>query len=108
MGQTVSVDVPHKLGAEEARRRVQAGMNALQQRYGHKLSALHIVWSETRADLSVTLMGHALTGALDFLPDCVRVTLELPWMLAMIAEKAKGMIVQHTDDMLRLPPPKQG
>jgi hypothetical protein len=38
----------------------------------------------------------------------VRVSLELPLMLALLAEKAKGMIAQHTGDLLKLPPPKQG
>ena len=50
-------------------------------------------------------MGHAMKGALEFHDDCVRVSLELPWMLAMMAEKAKGMIARHTDEMLQLPPP---
>jgi hypothetical protein len=106
MGQTVTVDVQHKLGAAEAQRRVQIGMEAMQQKYGDKLSALHIAWSDAHADLSVVVMGHELKGALDFLDDCVRVSLDLPWILAMMAEKAKGMIARHTEDMLQLPPPK--
>lgn len=106
MGQTVTVDVPHKLGAAEAQRRVQAGVEALQQKYGDKVSAFHIAWSNAHADLSVTAMGHELKGALDFLDDCVRVSLDLPWILALMAEKAKGMIRGHTEDMLKLPPPK--
>ncbi len=106
MGQTVTVDVPHKLGAEEAKRRVQFGVEALQQKYGDKLSALHIAWGDARADISVTAMGHEFKGAMDFLPECVRVSLELPWILAMIADKARGMIAKHTDEMLQLPPPK--
>ena len=57
MGQTVIVHVPHKLGAAEAERRVQVGVEALQHRYGEALSALHIVWSDARADLVVTVSG---------------------------------------------------
>ncbi len=60
------------------------------------------------ADIKITAMGHALTGAMDFYPEYVRVSLELPLMLALLAEKAKGMIAQHTGDLLKLPPPKQG
>lgn len=106
MGQTVTVDVPHKLGAEEAQRRVQAGVEALRHKYAEHFSALHIEWKDLRADIALTVMGHSLTGALDFLPDRVRVSLELPWLLAMIAEKARGMIAKHTDEMLQLPPPR--
>jgi hypothetical protein len=108
MGKIVSVDVKHQLGAEEARRRVHEGVDALKEKYAEKLSIVTIVWSDMHADIKITAMGHALTGAMDFLPDCVRVSLELPLMLALLAEKAKGMIAQHTGDLLKLPPPKQG
>jgi hypothetical protein len=43
---------------------------------------------------------------MEFFPDIVRVSLELPWVLAMIAEKAKGLMTRHTGEMLQLPPPK--
>ena len=108
MGKIVSVDVKHQLGAEEARRRVHEGVDALKEKYAEKLSIVTIVWTGMHADIKITAMGHALTGAMDFLPDCVRVSLELPLMLALLAEKAKGMIAQHTGDLLKLPPPKQG
>ncbi len=113
MGQIVTVDVPHQLGAEEAKRRVQAGVDALQQKFADKLSGLKIDWQETHADVNMTVMNFPLRGmnfplhgALDFLPDCVRVSLDLPWALALIAEKTKGMIARHTGEMLQLPPPK--
>ena len=106
MAHIVTVDVPHQLGAEEAKRRVQAGVEALQQKFSHKLDGLHIDWQETHADVNMTVMNFPLRGALDFLPDCVRVSLDLPWALALIAEKTKGMISKHTGEMLQLPPPK--
>lgn len=105
MGQTVSVDVKHSLGVEEAQKRVQAGLEALKQKYADKLSALTVDWSDARADLAITVMGHSLKGALEFFPEVVRVSLELPWVLAMVAEKAKGMLTREAENMLRLPPP---
>ncbi len=106
MGQTVSVDVPHKLGAEEAERRVRAGIEALKSKYGETLSIVQVDWGEARADLTIAIFGHSLKAAMDFLPDCVRVSLELPWVLAMVAEKAKSLMAHQTEEMLRLPPPK--
>jgi hypothetical protein len=106
MGQIVTVDVQHQLGAAEAKRRVQAGIEALRGKLGDKLAALQVDWAETHADVHVTVMNHTLNGAMEFLPDCVRVSLDLPWALALIAEKAKGMITRHTGEMLQLPPPK--
>jgi hypothetical protein len=105
MAHTVTVDVKHQLSPEEAKRRVHDGIDALQSKLGDKLGHLKIDWAETHADVLLTVMGHNLRGGLDFLPGIVRVSLELPWALALIAEKIKGTIAQHTGEMLHLPPP---
>ena len=107
MGQIVSVDVKHSLGAEEAKRRVQAGIDGLRQKYAAQLSKLQIDWSDLRGDITVSAMGQTFKGAMEFFPDVVRVSLELPWVLAMIAEKAKGLMTRHTGEMLQLPPPSK-
>lgn len=106
MGQIVSVDVKHSLGATEAEQRVRAGIEALRAKYGHYLTQLDIQWGEGRADAVIGAMGQTLKGALEFYPEVVRVSIELPWMLAMMAEKAKGLMTKHTDQALALPPPK--
>ena len=106
MGKTVSVDVPHQLGAEEAERRVRIGVEALQQKFADKLTALHIDWTPGRANASLTIMGNAITSTTEFLPNVVRISVELPLLLALLAEKIKGSVAQHTGEMLQLPPPK--
>ncbi|WP_294537795.1 polyhydroxyalkanoic acid system family protein [uncultured Rhodoblastus sp.] len=106
MGKTVTVDVKHQLGPEEAKRRVHDGMDALQHKLGDKNGAFKVDWGENHADILVTVMGHSLHGAMDFLPHCVRISLELPWALALIAEKIKGTISHQAGEMLHLPPPK--
>lgn len=106
MGQPVSVDVPHKLGAEEAERRVRRGFGLLKEKLGDKLSALDVRWGDGHADLTITAMGQTLRGALEFLPEAVRVTVDLPWFLAAIGGKLVGRIAQKTEEVLKLPPPK--
>jgi hypothetical protein len=105
MGKIVSVDIKHELGAEEAKRRFQDGIDAMKHKYADKLSALTVEWTDLHADLKFTIIGHSLTAALDFLPNVVRVSLELPWILAMAADKAKSMIARNGSEMLKLPPP---
>jgi hypothetical protein len=106
MGKTVSVDVPHKLGVAEAKRRIQTGLAALKEKYASHLSALEIDWAEDRADFKFGVMGQTVVGALEIFADFVRVSIELPWALALIAEKAKGLIAHRTAEALQLPPPK--
>jgi hypothetical protein len=106
MGKIVSVDIQHQLGAEEAKRRFQEGLDAMKQKHAETLSHLTVEWKGPHADLKFTVMGHSLTAALEFLPQVVRVSLELPWILALAADKAKGMIARSGSEMLKLPPPK--
>lgn len=105
MGKTVSVDIQHQLGAEEAKRRFQAGLDDLKHKHADTLSHLTVEWNGPHADLKFTVMNHSLTAGLDFLPTVVRVSLELPWILALAADKAKGMIARNGAEMLKLPPP---
>ncbi len=104
MGKIVSVDIKHQLGAEEAKRRFQEGIDAMKQKYADKLQAFTVEWTGLHADLKFTVIGHSLNAALDFLPEVVRVSLELPWILALAADKAKGMIARNGSEMLKLPP----
>ena len=106
MGQPVSVDVPHKLGAAEAERRVRSGFGLLKDKLGDRLSALDVVWGQGRADLTITAMGQTLKGGLEFLPEAVRVTIDLPWFLAALGGKIAGRIAEKTEEVLKLPPPK--
>jgi hypothetical protein len=105
MAHTVTVDVKHQLATEEAKRRVQEGIEALKSKFGDKVGHLNIDWAENHADVLITVMGHSLRGGMDFLPGIVRISLQLPWALALIAEKIKGSIAHHTGEMLHLPPP---
>jgi len=106
MGKTISVDVPHKLGAAEAERRVRNGFGVMKDKLGDKLSAVDIAWGEGRAELTVSAMGQTLKGGLEFLPEFVRVTIDLPWLLAAIGETITSKIAKKTEEVLRLPPPR--
>jgi len=106
MGKTITVDVPHKLGAAEAERRVRNGFGVMRDKFGDKLSAVDIAWGQGSADLTVTAVGQTLRGGLEFLPDVVRVTIDLPWLLAAIGETITNKIARKTEEVLRLPPPR--
>jgi hypothetical protein len=106
MGQPISVDVPHKLGADEAERRVRNGFGMLKDKLGDRLSALDVIWGQGRADLTITAMGQTLSGTLEFLPEAVRVTIDLPWFLAALGGKIAARIAEKTGEVLKLPPPR--
>jgi hypothetical protein len=51
-------------------------------------------------------MGQTLKGGLEFLPEAVRVTIDLPWFLSALGDKLVAKIAQKTGEVLQLPPPK--
>ena len=70
-------------------RGVSAG---LKSQFGDKVASINETWAGDRMDFRVGAMGQNVSGHLDVTEDQVRVELQLPWILAMIAEKAKSFI----------------
>ncbi len=100
MSKPVVVTIPHQLGKEEAMRRLQGGIGRLRSQFGDKLGAIEDTWTGDHADFRVSVLGQTVTGALDVRDAEVRVEVQLPWMLAMVAEKAKGLIQKQGTLML--------
>ena len=100
MSKPVVVTIPHQLGKEEARRRLHDGMGRLREQFGDKLGRIEDTWTGDHADFRVTVVGQSVTGALDVLDTEVRLEVQLPWMLAMVAEKAKALIQKQGTLML--------
>jgi hypothetical protein len=92
MSKPLIVTIPHQLGPTEAKRRLETGLAGLKAKFGEHVASVDERWTGNHLDLSVRALGQAVEAALDVEPDHVRVEVRLPWMLAMIAEKAKGYI----------------
>jgi hypothetical protein len=92
MSKPLIVSVPHQLGRAEARRRLESGVNQLKQKFGDKITLLEDAWSDDRLDVNLVALGQAAQAQLDVAEDHVRIEVQLPWMLALLAEKAKGFI----------------
>ena len=92
MSKPLIVEIPHQLGREEARRRLETGMGQLKSKFGDKFTSVDQSWTGDHLDVVIKAMGQAVSAGLDVETDHVRLEVHLPWMLAMIAEKAKGFI----------------
>jgi hypothetical protein len=91
MSAPVVVSLPHRLGREEARRRLKAGL-------ANAAASLPILtvdeerWEGDRMIFRVRAMGQAASGYVDVAEDHVRVEVTLPWLLQKFAEKAQSLI----------------
>jgi hypothetical protein len=92
MSKPLIVTVPHQLGRAEARRRLENGIGQLRAKFGDKVTSVEDSWTGDRLDVHVQALGQSAQAQLDVADDHVRVEVQLPWMLAMVAEKAKGFI----------------
>ncbi len=100
MSKPLVVLIPHNLGKAEAIRRLQGGMGALHTKFGDKLTKIEDRWEGDRMDFQVVALGQSVSGNLEVMEDSVRVEVQLPWLLAMIADKAKALIQKQGQLML--------
>jgi hypothetical protein len=93
MTKPLTVDIPHSLGREEARRRIEAGFGKLEQQMGGGgLARLEKRWMGDVLGFEAQVMGQALSGRLEVKADNVHMELELPPFLAMFAGSLKGRL----------------
>ena len=99
MNKPLVVDLPHKLGAEEAKRRMRNGIGKLQDHIpggGHVESG----WEGNRMKLRVQAMGQEVIGHMDVEETKVRVELMLPPILSLFAGKVEGLLRSRGSELL--------
>ena len=92
MTKPLVVSIPHQLGAAEAQRRLRTGIDELKQQYAGKFAVLDNHWTGNHLDFRISAIGQTVSGKIDVAEDHVMLAVELPWMLAMLAQKAQGLI----------------
>ncbi len=92
MSKPVTVTIPHQLGRAEARRRIDEGFARLTAQLGGGLAQINKTWSGDQMQFAARAVGQAISGRLDVLDDAVKMEIDLPPLLAMIADKIRGRI----------------
>jgi hypothetical protein len=107
MSRSIVVSIPHELGEAEARRRIAEGLGPLQQSFAGKMTS-DVQWTGNHADIKVGALGQKVTAQLEVEPRQVRVEVQLPFLLAALANKIQPYLQKSASDMLRLGgPPKK-
>jgi hypothetical protein len=99
----VTVSIPHNLGKDEARRRLESGFGNVKQQLAGGIGgmlSLQERWEGDRLHLSGGALGQKITGRLDVLADSVRIELDLPEMLAMVADRIVGTLKKEGQKLL--------
>ena len=91
MSAPLIVSIPHRLGREEATRRLKTGLT----RAASSVPVLKVDeerWEQDRMIFRIRALGQAASGHLDVADDHVRLEVTLPWLLQRFAEVAQVAI----------------
>lgn len=91
MSAPLIVSIPHRLGREEATRRLKAGL----RRAATNVPTLQIdeeKWEGDRLVFRVRALGQVASGHLDVAEDHARLEVTLPWLLQRFAKAAQVAI----------------
>jgi len=102
MSQPIVVSLPHRLGKAEALRRLQASLNDAQLSSGG-LFLFKNQWSGDHLDFRASMLGQTTTGTIDVAEDHVRLEVQLPWLLSLLANKANALVEKQGKLMLEKP-----
>ena len=99
MNQPIDVDLPHKLGKEEARRRIGGNIHKLQE---HIPGGANVTsrWEGDTMKLSVAAMGQAIDADLTIYDSKVHCHIDLPGLLGMFAQPIAAMLSAKGGDLL--------
>jgi len=99
MASPITVDLPHNLGATEAKRRIENGIGRLTDHLPSG-AAVEKAWGGNRLTLKVTALGQDVSAGIDVQERIVRVEVILPGMLSFFGNQVEGLLRRHGTDLL--------
>jgi hypothetical protein len=107
MARPVSVTIPHNLGKAEARRRIETGFGQMRQNMLGgtagmigKMITIQDRWEGDQLQFEGSGLGQKLAGRLDVRDDAVQIEIDLPDILAAIADKIAGSLRSEGQKLL--------
>lgn len=100
MQKPIDVDIPHKLGREEAHRRLADNIHKLRDHIPGGAARVDSNWTGDRLDLTVHAMGQAVQAQIDVEDSKVHCRIQLPGLLALFAGPIEHMLKLKGSDLL--------
>lgn len=92
MSKPLVVSIPHRLGKEEAVRRLKSGLAGARTHFAHLFTVQQETWTGDHLEFRVSALGQSASGTIDVLEDSVCLQVVLPWLLAKVAEVIQPLI----------------
>ena len=101
---SLEVRVPHSLGRDEVRRRLDAAIVRARDEYAEKVGGIDASWEgEDRLKLMLSIMGMDIGSEVDILVEELVVRVEVPGMAGLFAGRIKEGIQERLGGLLEAP-----
>ena len=106
MAQPISANIPHRLGKEEARRRIADGFGNLHQQLAGGMARMFSFsvqerWEGDRLHFEAGGLGQKMTGRLDVRDDSIQIEVDVPDLLVSLADKIIARLKEGTQKLLQ-------
>ena len=86
------VSIPHRLGKDEAVRRLKTGLGSASSNYAHLFALEEELWTGEHLQFRVRALGQVASGTIDVAEEYVTLQVFLPWLLAKIAAAVQPLV----------------
>ena len=100
MERPIEVELPHKLGREEARRRIADNVHRLHNHIPGGAAKVDSRWAGDQLNLDISAMGQKVAAQIDVEEAKVRCRVMLPGMLAIFAAPIEAALNARGRDLL--------
>jgi hypothetical protein len=100
MARTITISFPHELGEEEAKRRIVAGIADARSKYPEAMKSATETWVGNELSFRAIALGKTVSGRIDVQPKTVTISVDLPFVLGLLAGKIRPRIEAEGRKML--------
>jgi hypothetical protein len=100
MTEPLIVTIPHRLGKDEAARRIRDGLGRAKGEFAHLIHIEADSWEGDRLQFAASALGQHAHGFIDVYDGAVRLEVTLPWLLAQFAHAAQRVVGQRGQVLL--------
>jgi len=86
MRETITVTIPHRLGKDEALRRIKNGIGEARTTFASILAVKEEAWNGDTLTFRVNALMQETAGTIAVAENHVKLDVELPWLLAKLAK----------------------
>jgi len=97
---SIKISVPHKLGPDEAKKRITNLIAESREKFGSQISNVRESWDGHRGDFGFKAMGFDVSGNLAVQPAVVDIEIHLPFAALLFKSRVENEISSKAKELL--------